>query len=215
MLIQKNIIVTGALGHLGTATCKILSRHGANVYGLDLSQQDEPFKVLKADLCSVESIEKACSNIHPDALVNIAGGFALDESPFGPCEKNWEKMFRLNVTTLTNISKVIIPKLINRNKGSIINIGATSALKGSPKLCSYVCAKSAVMRITETLAAELKKSNIKVNAICPSIIDTPVNRLEMPEADSSSWTKPEEIAEVISFLCSESSSCISGAIIPV
>ena len=91
MLIQKNIIVTGALGHLGTATCKILSEHGANVYGLDLSQQDEPFKVLKADLCSIESIEKACRNIHPDALVNIAGGFALDESPFGPCEKNWEK----------------------------------------------------------------------------------------------------------------------------
>ena len=124
-------------------------------------------------------------------------------------------MFRLNVTTLTNISQVIIPKLINQKKGSIINIGATSALKGSPKLCSYVCAKSAVMRITETLAAELKNSNITVNAICPSIIDTPVNRLEMPEADSSSWTKPEEIAEVISFLCSESSSCISGAIIPV
>ena len=113
---SKNIIVTGALGHLGTATCKILSEHGANVYGLDLSRQDEPFKVLKADLCSVESIEKTCRNIHPDALVNIAGGFALDESPFGPCEKNWEKMFRLNVTTLTNISKVIIPKLINQKK---------------------------------------------------------------------------------------------------
>ena len=93
MLIQKNIIVTGALGHLGTATCKILSEHGANVYGLDLSQQDEPFKVLRADLCSIKSIEKACRNIHPDALVNIAGGFALDESPFGPCEKNWEKCF--------------------------------------------------------------------------------------------------------------------------
>ena len=215
MLIQKNIVVTGALGHLGTATCEMLSKHGANVYGLDLSQQDAPFKVLKADLFSVESIEKACRDIHPDALVNIAGGFALDDAPFGPCQKNWERMFRLNVTTLTNTSKVIIPKLINRKRGKIVNIGATSALKGSHKLCSYVCAKSAVMRVTETLAAELKKSNITVNAICPSIIDTPTNRSEMPDADSNSWTKPEEIAEVISFLCSESSSCISGAIIPV
>ena len=70
-------------------------------------------------------------------------------------------MFRLNVTTLTNISRVIIPKLIERKKGSIINIGATSAIKGSPKLCRYVCAKSAVMRITETLAAELKNQTSK------------------------------------------------------
>ncbi len=215
MLSQKNIIVTGALGHLGKETCKVLSKHGAIVYGLDRSTQDEPFKVLKADLCSIESIEEACQNIYPDVLVNIAGGFALDTSPFGPCEKNWKEMFRLNVTTLKNTSNVIIPKLIDRKKGSIINIGATSALKGASKLCSYICAKSAVMRITETLAEELEKSNIRVNAISPSIIDTPVNRSEMPDADQSSWTKPEEIAEVISFLCSENSSCISGAIIPV
>lgn len=215
MLSQKNIIVTGALGHLGTATCQLLSLKGANVYGLDLSSQNKPFKVLKVDLCSVKSIEEACRNINPDALVNIAGGFALDDSPFGPCKENWEEMFKLNVTTLTNTSNIIIPKLIKKKKGSIVNIGATSALKGAPKLCSYVCAKSAVMRITETLAEELTGSNIRVNAISPSIIDTPANRLEMPDADSSSWTKPEDIAEVISFLCSESSSCISGTIIPV
>ena len=215
MLNRKNIIVTGALGHLGTATCKILSKHGATVYGLDLSPQDKPFRVLKADLCSIESIEEACQDITPDVLINIAGGFALDDAPFGPCKENWKEMFRLNVTTLTNTSNVIIPKLINRRKGSIVNIGATSALKGAPKLCSYICAKNAVMRITETLAEELEGSDIRVNAISPSIIDTPINRLEMPNADPSSWTKPEEIAEVISFLCSESSSCISGAIIPV
>lgn len=215
MLENKSIVVTGALGYLGSSTCKKLSKYGATVYGLDIRPQDGPFKVLKVDLLSVDAIEQVCKELKVNALVNIAGGFSIDETPYGPCDKNWKKMFELNVLTLKNTLKVIVPKLIEKKAGNIINVGAASALKGSPKLSSYICAKSAVMRITETMAEELKSLNIQVNAISPSIIDTPFNRAEMPDADPKLWTKPEEIAEVISFLCSEKSSCISGAIIPV
>ena len=215
MLDGKSILVTGALGHLGKATCSGLSKYGATIYGLDTQQQDEPFKVFKVDLLHLNTIEEVSRRIEVDAVVNIAGGFALDEGPYGPSEDVWKKMFELNVLTLKNTLKIMIPKLIRQKKGNIVNIGATSAMKGSPKLCSYICAKSAVMRITETLSEELKKFNIKVNAISPSIIDTPTNRAAMPDADTSTWTKPDEIAEVIAFLCSEKSSCISGVIIPV
>ena len=215
MLKGKTIVVTGALGHLGSATCKKLSKYGATVYGLDIRPQDAPFRVLKVDLLCVSSIKQVCEDLEVNALVNTAGGFSIDETSYGPCEKNWEKMFELNVLTLRNALKVIVPKLLEKKAGNIVNVGAASALKGSPKLCSYICAKSAVIKITETMAEELKSLNIKVNAISPNIIDTPPNRIEMPDADPSLWTKPEEIAEVISFLCSEKSSCISGAIVPV
>ena len=105
--------------------------------------------------------------------------------------------------------------MLKAKRVSIVNIGAQAAMHGAAYMSSYIVAKSAVMRITESLSEEVKGYGINVNAVLPSIIDTPTNRAEMPEADFSAWVTPASIAEVICFLLSDQAKAINGALIPV
>jgi NAD(P)-dependent dehydrogenase (short-subunit alcohol dehydrogenase family) len=121
----------------------------------------------------------------------------------------------INVRTLLNTVHAVVPGMIDAGGGRIVNVGAYAALKGAAQMGAYVVAKSAVVRLTESMAAELRESNINVNCVLPTIIDTPGNRAAMPEADPGRWVAPADLAAVIVFLASDAARAIHGAAVPV
>jgi NAD(P)-dependent dehydrogenase (short-subunit alcohol dehydrogenase family) len=108
-----------------------------------------------------------------------------------------------------------MPIFLARGRGSVVNIGAMSAREGQANMSAYCAAKSVVMRLTESLSKELRNKRVNVNAVLPSIIDTPRNRADMPDADFSRWVSPDDLANVICFLGSDAAAAIHGALVPV
>jgi NAD(P)-dependent dehydrogenase (short-subunit alcohol dehydrogenase family) len=149
-----------------------------------------------------------------DVLVNVAGGFTWETLEGGSLD-SWARMQAMNLTTNATITKLALPALKAAHHGRIVNIGAGAAIKAGMGMGAYSASKSGVHRLTEALAEELAGTGVTVNAILPSIIDTPTNRADMPDADTSQWVKPEAIADVIVFLASPAARGVTGALIPV
>jgi NAD(P)-dependent dehydrogenase (short-subunit alcohol dehydrogenase family) len=148
-----------------------------------------------------------------DGLVNVAGGFRWGKLSTGAVE-TWDLMFNINVRTAVNATRAALP-LLKVPGGRIVNIGAGGAIKAAAGMGPYAASKAGVAKLTEALAEELKESGVTVNAVLPSIIDTPSNRTEMPSADFERWIKPEQVADLIVFLLSERAAAITGALIPI
>ncbi len=121
----------------------------------------------------------------------------------------------MNVQTTANASRAAIPHLKRSPAGRIVNVGANGALKASLGMGAYAASKAGVHSLTQALSEELKGDGVTVNAVLPSIIDTPTNRADMPKADFASWVRPEELAAVMLFLASEEASAVTGALVPV
>lgn len=228
-LTGRSIVVTGAFGALGFAVTNAVREAGATVSAIDKieSAKAPPFAAGiqpygGVDLTSpaadivFEAIAKRNGGI--DGLINVAGGFRWETITDGSLE-TWDSLYNINVRTALCASKSALPYLLKcaaqSHNGRIVNVGATAAIHAALGMGAYAAAKSGVGRLTEALAAELKDKGITVNAIQPSVIDTPVNRADMPSADFSRWVRPREIADVIVFLLSDKASAISGALIPV
>jgi len=226
----KVVLVTGAAGNLGQAVAKVLSVAGARRVLVDrsgdrltklYSPPDDDTQMI-GDIDStdeaavarmVDSALKRFGRI--DALVNTIGGFAGGQPVHEADLASWSKMFDMNLRTTLLSCRAVIPGMLSRGGGHIVNVGARAALGGVAGLGAYVASKSAVIRLTETLAAELKDKNITVNCVLPGTIDTPENRRDMPKADHSRWVPPADIATVILFLVSDASRAVSGASVPV
>jgi NAD(P)-dependent dehydrogenase (short-subunit alcohol dehydrogenase family) len=213
------IVVTGAQGALGRAVSSALEQSGARVARLDQAPAAEPGDLVFSGLDltngmatrhAMGKIAASCGRI--DGLVNIAGGFVWETLAAG-APATWEQMFRINVLTAVTASHAVLEHL--GNPGAIVNIGANAAARAGAGMGAYAAAKSGVARLTESLAEELAASGVRVNAILPSIIDTPANRRDMPKADYRTWVTPEAIAKVVVFLLSDQASAITGALIPV
>jgi NAD(P)-dependent dehydrogenase (short-subunit alcohol dehydrogenase family) len=225
----KTIVVTGGFGSLGRAVAQEASKRGASVAALDVgaapprdfAKELGPGALLLGgvDLASADGARQAIEQVvarfgRLDALVNIAGGFRW-ETVEGGDVATWDLMFAMNAKTALNASRAAIPHLLQSGAGRIVNIGAQSALKAAAGMGAYAASKSAVHRLTESLAEELKNRGVTVNAVLPSIIDTPANRAEMPKADFSRWVAPADLAAVILFLASDEARAVTGALIPV
>jgi NAD(P)-dependent dehydrogenase (short-subunit alcohol dehydrogenase family) len=113
------------------------------------------------------------------------------------------------------MARAVVPHMVSAGGGKIVNIGAFAAQRGAANMGAYVASKRAVIRLTETMAAELREKNINVNCVLPTIIDTPENRAAMPKADPGKWVAPKDLAAVIVFLSSDAARAIHGAAIPV
>jgi NAD(P)-dependent dehydrogenase (short-subunit alcohol dehydrogenase family) len=148
-----------------------------------------------------------------DVLINIAGGFAFETIAEGD-PKIWRRMYALNVLTALNTSRSALPYLAASGAGRIVNVGAMGALQAGSGMGAYGASKAGVHRLTEALAAEWN-GKITVNAVLPSIIDTPANRASMPNADFAKWVTPDELAKVILFLASDAARAVTGALLPV
>jgi NAD(P)-dependent dehydrogenase (short-subunit alcohol dehydrogenase family) len=121
----------------------------------------------------------------------------------------------VNARTLLQAARAVVPRMLTGGGGKIVNVGAFAAQKGAANMDAYVASKGAVIRLTETMAAELREENINVNCVLPTVIDTPENRSAMPKSDPRRWVAPEDLANVIVFLASPAAKAIHGAAVPV
>lgn len=147
-------------------------------------------------------------------LCALVGGFHMGEPVHATPAEKWDLMLDLNAGTLLNTVRAVVPRMLDGG-GKIVTVGAGAARQGMAQMGAYVAAKSAVIRLTENMAAELREKGINVNCILPSIIDTPQNRATMPDANPRRWVPPEKLAAVIAFLASEEASAMNGAAVPV
>ncbi|HVO43277.1 MAG TPA: SDR family NAD(P)-dependent oxidoreductase [Aggregatilineales bacterium] len=151
-----------------------------------------------------------------DILVNVAGGYKAGQPVHEMDEAVWDSMLDINARTTFLMSAAAARQMVAKgNPGRIINVGSRAALKGDANSAAYSASKAIVLRLTESMSAELLPHGITVNAVLPSTIDTPTNRSDMPRADFSKWITPESLAGVIAFLASDGAKDISGAAIPV
>lgn len=221
------IAVTGAFGALGQAVARAAAASGASVVAVDAGATAPPdyldpaqheiaagTNLLDAAVTKAAMDKAAARFGRVDALINIAGGFRWEPIAEGAPE-TWDQMYAINVKTALNAVHAALPHLIASGVGRIVNIGANGALKSGAGMGPYAASKAGVHRLTESLAEELKAKNVTVNAVLPSIIDTPVNRKDMPDADFTKWVSPQALAAVILFLASEAGAPITGALIPV
>ncbi|XOV81947.1 MAG: SDR family oxidoreductase [bacterium] len=214
----KTIIVTGGAGILGEAVAREAHQQGADVVLLDVVTEfkSDLGRCFTVDLTDTNAVAACLDAIGDfDAVANVAGGFAMGPQVFETTEDFWENMQTINVTTLRTMLRHTIPHLITKGRGSVVNVGALGALQGVGNMGAYTAAKSTVMRLTEALSEEVKGKGINVNAVLPSLIDTPRNRADMPDADYATWVSPQELAAVICFLLSDQARAVHGALLPV
>jgi len=222
----RSIVVAGGLGALGRAVAQRLVEEGALVAVVDraaTSAAGLPTGVAVVldgvDLSDEAACVAAYARVREitggiDGVVNVAGGFAWEPIEGGSLE-TWDRLYTMNLRTAVASCRAALPHLLARGAGHIVNVGALAAQKAGVGMAAYAASKSGVARLTESLAEELKDRGITVNAVLPSIIDTPANRADMPDADASRWVAPDKLAAVIAFLLSDDASAITGACVPV
>ncbi len=222
------VVVTGACGALGSAVVDRFVQAGATVCGTDIVNPDDEEALLDAghesvhfyegdftDETDVERVMAAITDDHGriDTLCAIAGtwrgGDPIEETDV----ETFELLFDVNLKTMFLATKHALPAL-KRSEGTVIAVSSRSSLEGGEGDGPYRAAKAGVRRLTETVAAE-NTGSVRANAIMPSVIDTPANREAMPDADHESWVDPDDIADVVVFLCSSGASVTSGAAVPV
>jgi len=228
----KVALVAGGTGGLGRAVSLAFLQEGANV-AVTYRKQDE-FEALKVaaganasrlvrhivdvtDEAAVNGLVGKVVALHGalDVLVNAVGGYA-GGAPLWELETRvLDQMLALNLRSGFALARAVVPAMRKRKQGAIVNIVAKAAIDPPAGAAAYAASKAAALALLQSLAEDLKGSGVRVNSVLPSIIDTEPNRKSMPNADFATWPKPEEIARVILFLCSDDAKAIHGAAIPV
>ncbi len=226
---RRTVLVTGAAGTLGRAVAGHFEALGDNLVVLDRDHDqlrsavgaEGPRRLLLAvDLLDSAQVAGALSAAvdrfgRIDVLCNIAGGFRMGDAVHETSDATWDLLADLNTRTLLNMVRAVVPHMIERGGGKIVNVGAWAAQRGVARMGAYVASKSSVIRLTEAMAAELREKHINVNCVLPTIIDTPQNRADMPQADPAQWVSPPDLAAVIAFLASDAARAVHGAALPV
>jgi NAD(P)-dependent dehydrogenase (short-subunit alcohol dehydrogenase family) len=228
---NRVVIVTGAAGNLGSSVARAFLAANAKLVLVDRAPDRLPrlfpelrsgdhFLATSVDLTDTESVKAMTDQAlrkfeRVDVLVNAAGGYRPGVPVHETSLEAWQFMLDLNARTVFIASSAVIPTMLRQGQGKIVNVAARAALQGSANAAAYSASKSAVIRLTESMSAELKKSGINVNCVLPGTIDTPENRESMPKADTSRWVLPEALADVILFLASDAARAVNGASIPV
>lgn len=221
--IPLKVIVTGGLGALGRSVGAELTARGARVALIDHAPQAEVIGIEAVvggvDLGDAISAATAFAQVAQrlggiDAIVNVAGGFQWETLEAGSVE-TWDRLYAMNLRTAVIACREVLPYLLHQPGGRIVNVGALAAQKAGAGMGAYAASKAGVARLTESLAEELKDRNITVNAVLPSILDTPTNRVDMPDADVSRWVSTQSLSAVIAFLLSDDARAVTGACLPV
>jgi len=222
---SRTVVITGnlgravarAFGELGENL--VLIGHRRDALASAFGTEDAKRLFAAADLLDQGQVNAAIRSAverfrRLDVVCNVAGGFRMGKPVHETNDDDWNFLLDVNARTIVNMVRAAVPHMLARG-GKIINVGASAALKGVAGMGAYCAAKSAVIRLTEAMAAELREKSINVNCVLPTIIDTPENRAAMPDADPSRWVAPGDLASVFVFLASEDARAIHGAAIPV
>jgi NAD(P)-dependent dehydrogenase (short-subunit alcohol dehydrogenase family) len=220
----QSVIVTGGTGGLGSAVTDAFLQDGWRVVvpwvaerELERVGEHERLTLVQADLMDPRSAAEVVAAAGDDlrAVANLVGGFAqggrVHETPI----EDFEDKLRLNLRPTYLMCAAAIPRLLEARGGALVCVSSRAALRPFPGAAGYITGKAAVLALVDALHAEYRGDGIRANAILPSTIDTPANRASMPDADHGTWVKPEEIARVIRFLCSEDAGVVGGGHIPV
>lgn len=227
---NKVVMITGAAGNLGAAAARSFQARGASLILVDRSAgklpglfpelADSPahFLATSVDLNDAGAVARAVAQSFEklgriDVLINAAGGYRagtpLHETP----DEDWDFLLNLNARSVFTACRAVIPYFLGQGRGNIVNIASRAALAGEANAAAYSVSKTAVVRLTESMAAELKDRAINVNCLLPGVIDTPSNRQAAPGADYSRWVAVDDLVNVISFLASEDARAVNGAAI--
>jgi NAD(P)-dependent dehydrogenase (short-subunit alcohol dehydrogenase family) len=230
---DKVVLVTGGTGGLGREVTMAFLEAGATIV-VTYQVAEEFAAVVSAarkigaappvgasvDVTDSQAVEKFIAEIvanhgRLDILVNTVGGYAGGTNLWEVDPRTYDKMLQLNLKAGYVLARAVVPKMIGQNRGWIVNIASKAAFDHAAGGALYAASKAAALALMDSLAADVKPYNINVNTVVPSIIDTAANRKAMSDADFAKWPKPEEIARVILFLCSDEARVIHGAAIPV
>ena len=226
---RQVVLITGAAGSLGRAAAAAFAEIGARLILLDIAAKamDEsygpendtvlPFVLDLADRSALgAAVVKAKAKFGGiDAVCNIAGGFSMGPTVHETTDELWSHLMDLNAGSVLNVARAVVPEMIAAKSGKIVNVAAMNGTVGKANMSAYSASKSVVIRLTESMSAELRDHGINVNCVLPSIIDTAPNRKDMPGADFSRWVSPRALADVMVFLASDKARAIHGASVPV
>ncbi len=228
----KVFIITGSAGSLGQAIVRRFNETGAKLVLVDrredrlkkiypaLTDNPDIYLATSVDLTNEQEVRGMVTATvsrygRIDGLVNAAGGYRAGNPVHETAVDTLEFLLNLNTRTAFIASQAVVPELQKQSSGKIINVAAYAALSGKANMAAYIMSKSAVIRLTESMAEELRPDNINVNCVLPNVIDTPANRAEDPNTDFRRWVKPATIADVVLTLCSSAMRSVYGASIPV
>ena len=229
---NKVALIAGGTGALGRAVSTAFAREGARVivtyrrrpeFDAFISQSKsnaESVTGVMVDATDAAGVARMLEDVLAnggalDILVNTIGGYHGGKRIWEEDLSSYEQMMSLNLKAGFVLARAVIPVMIRQSRGWIVNVASRAGYGQSPGAALYAASKAGALALFDSLAAEVKSHPICVNSVVPSIFDTPANRQAMPAADFASWPKPEEIAEVILFLCSQQARIIHGAAIPV
>ena len=229
---EKSVLIAGGTGALGRAIAVAFLEESAYVIVTYRRQEEfaalnktaaatglslEGYQVDVTDEGAVRRLTEQLLASHGriDVLVNAVGGYAGGQPLWETDSKTFDQMFALNLRSGYVLCRAIVPVMLKQRSGAILNVSSRTALDHAAGAAAYAASKAAAVAMIDSLAADLKGTGIRVNSVLPSIIDTDANRKAMPKADFTKWPKPEEIARVILFLCSEEARLIHGAAVPV
>jgi NAD(P)-dependent dehydrogenase (short-subunit alcohol dehydrogenase family) len=226
---KRTVLITGAAGNLGRAVAEafaalddelVLVDRSADQLRSAFGEAGPHCLLFPTDLLDAAQAAAALQAAvrrfgRVDVLCNLAGGFRMGDAVHETTDSTWNLLADLNVRTLLNMVRAVVPHMIARGGGKIINVGAYAAQRGAAQMGAYIASKSSVIRLTEAMAAELREKNINVNCVLPTIVDTPANRADMPQTDPSRWVSTKDLAAVIAFLASDAARAIHGAALPV
>lgn len=228
---DRVILITGAGGNLGRAVAEAFAPAGAHLALVDRNTDGceatiarlnghASASIFATDLIDPASVQASVDAVleaygHIDVLANIAGGFTMGPLLQNTEDKDWDFMMNLNLRSVFNTCRSVLPHMLDHGGGRVINVSARAAEEGKGRMGPYCASKAAVITLTESLAAENKFDNINVNCILPGTIDTPENRKDMPDADFSKWVPTAALADVVMFLASDAARCVTGAAVPV
>ena len=225
------VAVTGASGNLGASVARLFASHGAKLVLLDRSDAhirevlgeiatSETARAIAVDVTDEDAVAAALDSANAalgglDALICTVGGFkggvTTMESPWA----DWDSMVTLNLKSVVACARAALPTFLAQKSGAIVNVASMAALAASPGSAAYGASKAAVLHFTETLAAEVKASGVRVNAILPGTMDTPQNRSWMSAVDLEKAVALDAVAEAIFFLASNAARGVTGVALPV
>jgi NAD(P)-dependent dehydrogenase (short-subunit alcohol dehydrogenase family) len=225
-------VVTGAGRGIGRGIALTFAREGADVVIASRTTEEletlaEEIRALgrrvliqAADVSQEEQVQSLVDRTlaefgRVDVLVNNAGTIILPGDVLGTTLEAWEGMMAINARSVFLCCKAVLPSMIERRRGKIINISSAAGLRGLPNRAAYCASKYAVNGFTASLAIDMKPYGIAVNAICPGAVDTPLTALSRPHDDKTGWMKPKDIADVALFLASEDAQAMTGAMVEV